>query len=176
MQTPEKHEADFAVSQADLSQMLETRKCNYGKIALRQTSTCQALPFSITHLSPLIVADNEPSVCALSEGKKNNPTSSARMGEGQAPSRSRPPRAPAKPWWCPGAVLAQESWLAETFSKVTPDRVTLVVLIMFGYQNFLQIPELWPSWACGVKLISHENKLSGHSEMLDTSSSCLGQK
>lgn len=70
----------------------KARKCNYGKIALRQTSTCQVLPFSITHLSPLIVADNAPSVCALAEGKKYNPKSSAWMEEwekwGQLPEEA----------------------------------------------------------------------------------------
>lgn len=82
----------------------KARKCNYGKIALRQTSTCQVLPFSITHLSPLIVADNAPSVCALSEGRRKA-IPRAGVGEvGVAPSRSMHPRATAKPWWCPRAV------------------------------------------------------------------------
>lgn len=51
------------------SRCWKVRKCNYGKIALRQTSTCQILPLSIIHLSLLIVADNTPSVYALSREK-----------------------------------------------------------------------------------------------------------
>lgn len=37
----------------------KVRKCNYGEIALRQTSTCQGLPVPIIYLNPLIVADTQ---------------------------------------------------------------------------------------------------------------------
>lgn len=160
----------------------KARKCNYGKIALRQTSTCQVLPFSITHLSPLIVADNAPSVCALSEGEKHNPKSSAWMEEwekwGQLPEEAFT-REPLQSYGgiqelCQESWLAQELWLAEIFGRVTPHKATS--LLPHGSSHCI-----WPSgispnpWTMALlstwcEAQSSWEKFSRHLKMSDTSS------